>query len=290
MDQSGAMNRIHQGWALTKVSWTVLRSDRSLAAFPVLAAIAALLAAAAFGIPSLLFFDDDMTVPGVIFAAVAIYVVTFAAVFFNVALAAAAAQVLDGARRHRRQRRRRREDAPARHLRVGGDGRQRQHRDPLAPAAHRADRRPAARRHRRRMEPGDVPRRPGHRPRGTGPIDTLKRSAAIFRERWGEQVTGQFSIGAVIGLASIIPAALLVGIGVLIGGAVAIGFFVGLAAIIVVVAGILSTALTQIFAVALYRYATGQGATGAFTEATLANSIVPRKARPARSDRDRAVA
>ena len=44
MDQSGAVNRIHQGWALTKVSWTVLRSDRSLAAFPVLAAIAALLA------------------------------------------------------------------------------------------------------------------------------------------------------------------------------------------------------------------------------------------------------
>ena len=81
---------------LTRTSWTVLRSDRSLAAFPVLSAIAALLAAAAFGIPSLLFFDDDMTVPGVIFAAVAIYLVTFAAVFFNVALAAAAAQVLDG--------------------------------------------------------------------------------------------------------------------------------------------------------------------------------------------------
>ena len=42
------------------------------------------------------------------------------------------------------------------------------------------------------------------------------------------------------------------------------------------------TALSQIFAVALYRFATGRGATGAFTEAELSNSIVPRKVRPGR--------
>ena len=280
MDQSGAVNRIHQGWALTKVSWTVLRSDRSLAAFPVLAAIAALLAAAAFGIPSLLFFDDDMTVPGVIFAAVAIYVVTFAAVFFNVALAAAAAQVLDG------------HDAT-----VASGVAVAKTRLPAISgwAAMVASVNIVIRSLQQRTGPiGDLLLGgiavawnlvtflavPVIALEGTGPIDTLKRSAGIFRERWGEQVTGQFSIGAVIALASIIPAALLVGIGVLIGGTVAIGIFVGLAVIIVVVAGILSTALTQIFAVALYRYATGQGATGAFSEATLANSIVPRKARP----------
>ena len=33
---------------------------------------------------------------------------------------------------------------------------------------------------------------------GTGPIETLKRSAHIFRERWGEQITGQVSIGAIV--------------------------------------------------------------------------------------------
>ncbi|MGE0027314.1 MAG: DUF6159 family protein [Thermoleophilia bacterium] len=274
------MNRIRQGWALARISWSVLRSDRSLAAFPVLAAIAALLAAAAFGIPSLLFFDGDMGVLGVIFAAIAIYLVTFAAVFFNVALAAAAAQVLDG------------HDAT-----VASGVAVAKTRLPAISgwAGMVASVNVVIRALQERTGPlGDLLLGgiaiawnlvtflaiPVIALEGLGPIDTLKRSASIFRERWGEQVTGQVSIGAVIALASVIPAALLVAIGVLIGGTVAIGIFVGLAVIIVVVAGILSTALTQIFAVALYRYATGRGATGAFTEATLANAIGPRRARP----------
>ena len=93
-------------------------------------------------------------------------------------------------------------------------------------------------------------------------------------------MTGQFSIGVVVALAAIIPAALLIGIGVLIGGAVAIGFFVGLAVVILIVAGIVSTALSQIFAVALYRYATGAGPPGRSPRPSSANSIVPRKVRP----------
>jgi hypothetical protein len=274
------MNRIHQGWKLTKTSWGVLRSDRSLAAFPVLAAIATLLAAAAFGIPSLLFFDDDMTVPGVIFAAIAIYVVTFAAVFFNVALAAAAAQVLDG------------HDATV----ASGVAVARTRLSAISGwAAMVASVNVVIRALQERTGPlGDLLLGgiavawnlvtflavPIIALEGTGPVDTLKRSAQIFRERWGEQVTGQVSIGFVVALAAIIPAGILAAIGFLIGGAVAIGVFVGLAVVIVIVAGILSTALSQIFAVALYRFATGTGTTGAFTEAELANSIVPRKVRP----------
>ena len=274
------MNRIHQGWKLARTSWTVLRSDRSLAAFPVLAAFATLLAAAAFGIPSLLFFDDDMTVPGVIFAGIAIYLVTFAAVFFNVALAAAAAQVLDG------------HDATV----ASGVAVAKTRLSAVSGwAAMAASVNIVIRGLQSRTGPiGDLLLGgiavawglvtflavPIIALEGTGPIDTLKRSAQIFRERWGEQVTGQVSIGFVVALAAIIPAALLIGIGLLIGGAVAIGFFVGLAVVILIVAGIVSTALSQIFAVALYRFATGRGATGAFTEAELANSIVPRKVRP----------
>jgi hypothetical protein len=274
------MNRIHQGWRLTRTSWGVLRSDRSLAAFPVLAGIATILAAAAFGIPSVLFFDDDMTVPGVIFAAIAIYLVTFAAVFFNVALAAAAAQVLDG------------RDATV----AGGVAVARTRLSAISGwAAMVASVNVVIRALQERAGPlGDILLGgvavawnlvtflavPVIALEGLGPIDTLKRSAGIFRERWGEQVTGQVSIGALVAIAAIVPAAILVAIGVLIGGAVAIGVFVGLAVVIVIVAGVVSTALSQIFAVALYRFATGQGATGAFTEAELSNSVVPRKARP----------
>jgi hypothetical protein len=274
------MNRIHQGWRLTRTSWGVLRSDRSLAAFPVLAGIATILAAAAFGIPSVLFFDDDMTVPGVIFAAIAIYLVTFEAVFFNVALAAAAAQVLDG------------RDATV----AGGVAVARTRLSAISGwAAMVASVNVVIRALQERAGPlGDILLGgvavawnlvtflavPVIALEGLGPIDTLKRSAGIFRERWGEQVTGQVSIGALVAIAAIVPAAILVAIGVLIGGAVAIGVFVGLAVVIVIVAGVVSTALSQIFAVALYRFATGQGATGAFTEAELSNSVVPRKARP----------
>ena len=37
------VGRIKRGWELTKTSWGVLRSDRSLAAFPVLGGASALL-------------------------------------------------------------------------------------------------------------------------------------------------------------------------------------------------------------------------------------------------------
>jgi hypothetical protein len=258
----------------------VLRSDQALAAFPVLAMASTLCVAAAFGLPAFLLFDDNDTVLGVIVAAVGIYLATFAGIFFSVALAGAAAQVLDG------------QDATV------GSGLAVARRNLGAIAGWAgmvASVNIVIRGLQERAGPiGDLLLGgiavawnlvtflavPVIALEGTGPIQTLKRSAHIFRARWGEQVTGQVSIGALVAIAAIVPAAILVAIGVLIGGAVAIGVFVGLAVVIVIVAGVVSTALSQIFAVALYRFATGQGATGAFTEAELSNSVVPRKARP----------
>ena len=46
--------------------------------------------------------------------------------------------------------------------------------------------------------------------------------------------------------------------------------------VILIVAGIVSTALRQIFAVALYRFAVGTGRPGRFTEAELAGAVRPR--------------
>jgi hypothetical protein len=47
---------------------------------------------------------------------------------------------------------------------------------------------------------------------GLGPFATLKRSASLFRQRWGEQITGSVGIGLVFFLLSL-PALLLAGIG-----------------------------------------------------------------------------
>src|SRR5262249_19886149 len=45
---------------------------------------------------------------------------------------------------------------------------------------------------------------------GTGPIQTLRRSASLFKSRWGQQVTGNVAIGAAVGLLGVLPAALLI--------------------------------------------------------------------------------
>jgi len=97
------MERISRGWALTKQSWGVLKSDRSLVIFPMLSAIFALIAVAVIWLPT-------ASMSGVlageainehdpvyyIAAAATAYVSTFIAVFFNVALAACAVRSLRG--------------------------------------------------------------------------------------------------------------------------------------------------------------------------------------------------
>ena len=273
------MGRMKRGWELAKVSWAILRSDRSLGAFPVLAGISALLLAAAFGAPTAVLFHEDMTVLGVIVAAVGVYFVTFAAVFFNVALAAAAGQVLDG------------EDATV----ASGVAVARANLRAVAGwAAMVASVNIIVRALQERAGPiGDILLGgllvawtlvtflavPVIAAEGTGPIQTLKRSAGIFKDRWGEQITGQFAIGGIVFLVAILPALVLAGIGVATGNVVAMVVLIAIAVIVIIVASIVSAALSQIFAVALYRYAIGEGSLGRFSEAQLAASVAPRKGR-----------
>ena len=271
------MGRMRRGWELTKTSWGVLRSDRSLAVFPVLGGLTALLLAAAFGLPAWVLFDDDQNVAGVILAVVGIYALTFAGVFFNVALAAAAAQVLDG------------EDATV----ASGTAVARRRLGAIAGwAALVASVNIVIRGLQERAGPlvdillGGLAVAwnlvtflavPVLTLEGTGPIETLKRSAHIFRERWGEQITGQVSIGGIVVLASLIPVLLLGLIGYAVGGAGG-GVLIAIAVAVLIVAAIISTALSQIFAVALYRFAVGEGATGAFTQDELGSAVRPRRA------------
>jgi hypothetical protein len=271
------MGRMRRGWELTKTSWRVLRSDRSLAVFPVLGGLTALLLAAAFGLPAWVLFDDDQNVAGVILAVVGIYALTFAGVFFNVALAAAAAQVLDG------------EDATV----ASGTAVARRRLGAIAGwAALVASVNIVIRGLQERAGPlvdillGGLAVAwnlvtflavPVLTLEGTGPIETLKRSAHIFRERWGEQITGQVSIGGIVVLASLIPVLLLGLIGYAVGGAGG-GVLIAIAVAVLIVAAIISTALSQIFAVALYRFAVGEGATGAFTQDELGSAVRPRRA------------
>jgi hypothetical protein len=99
----------------------------------------------------------------------------------------------------------------------------------------------------------------------------IKRSASIFRQRWGEQFTGQATIGIVLFLVGIVVA--------LVGGLItAVVPVVGIP-LLVIALGVLAAigaACTGVFNAALYRYATTGEASGAFTVEDMNSSFRPR--------------
>ncbi len=83
--------------------------------------------------------------------------------------------------------------------------------------------------------------------------DALKRSKDLFKKTWGENVIGQFGLGA-IGFLFTLPGILLIGIGVALGtaGLIVLGT-VGV--IWLVAAAVIVSALSGIYRTALYHYA-----------------------------------
>jgi hypothetical protein len=102
-----------------------------------------------------------------------------------------------------------------------------------------------------------------------GPIEALRGSAHLVKSRWGEGLTGLVGIGAWTIVAAI-PAGIVFGVGVALSGShPASGvpmIAVGLIALVTISA--LATATRQVFAVALFRYATDTPA-GGFAAADL---------------------
>lgn len=104
-----------------------------------------------------------------------------------------------------------------------------------------------------------------------GAWGSVKRSATLFRERWGEQLVGNAAIGLAMFLLGI-PAFLVVGViaaavpllGILLG-VVTVGLLVSTAA-----------ALSGIFRAALYQYAVSGEAIGPFTTEDLGGSFKAR--------------
>ena len=119
---------------------------------------------------------------------------------------------------------------------------------------------------------------------GTGPLDTLKRSASLFRDRWGQQVTGNLAIGGAVALLGVLPGVALIAGGIAIWAAngFAGAILVVIGVVILAVAMVISRALSGIFGVALYRYALEGEAVGGFSADEL-ESAVRTKGEPAPS-------
>jgi hypothetical protein len=112
---------------------------------------------------------------------------------------------------------------------------------------------------------------------GLGPFATLKRSAALFRERWGEQITGSIGIGLVFFLLSL-PGLLLAGIGFAVATSQAAALGWALAALgiaFVVVVSVVGRAASATFGAVLYAYAATGQAAGPFAEGDLRSVAHP---------------
>jgi hypothetical protein len=109
---------------------------------------------------------------------------------------------------------------------------------------------------------------------GTGPIRSLKRSAGLFRQTWGENLVGQIGFG-LIGLVAMVPGLLIAGLlmvhlpvaGIVVG-------FLWVAAVSVVI-----STMTGIFRTVLYQFASGGPLPPGFDQANLAAAFRARKPR-----------
>lgn len=114
-----------------------------------------------------------------------------------------------------------------------------------------------------------------------GPIEAVKRSGALLRRTWGEQIVGNVGIGLVFGLLVV---------GVVILGAVVVAALATISTALAVVAGIafvlvvaaialVGAALGGIFTASVYRYATKGDGGASFQQEELAAAFQPKHSR-----------
>ena len=274
------MSRIRRGWALTKKSWGLLRGHPELVRFPLYGAVATVLLAIVTIGPGLYLFEEDVLAGAIPVLIVGVYVLSVVGFYFSVGLAAAAdmifrgqanVTVADGLAVSR-----------ARFSQICGWA-----------AISTAISAVMGLLENQGGIGGQIAARlvgmawalvtflavPVIALEGTGPLETLKRSASIFRERWGQQITGNIAIGGAIGLLGILPATLLIVAGVMVWSSAPFpgALLVIVGSLVLAVALLISKALSGIFGVALYRYATEGEAVGGFTAEELESAVKVKK-------------
>ena len=116
--------------------------------------------------------------------------------------------------------------------------------------------------------------------RDVGPIDAVKESATLLKKTWGENVIGQGGIGFAFGLitfAIIICGIALIAAAAFTGSVAVIVLAVVITIAAVIASALIHTALSGIYAAALYRYATDGSGTAGFEPKLLENAFSPKK-------------
>jgi hypothetical protein len=277
------MRRIRRGWALTKKSWALLNGHRELIRFPIYGAVATTLLGIVFLGPGLYLLDQDSLGGAIPLLVIGVYVLSVVGFYFSVGLAACADMIFRG------------QEATV------SDG--------LAVARSRFSQicgwaavstaisvlmgvlenqggiggQIAARLVGMAWSLVTFLAVPVIAIEGTGPVQTLKRSASMFRERWGQQITGNIAIGTAVFLIGVLPAVVLIVAGIAIWSSASFvgALLVVIGALILAIALLISRALSGIFGVALYRYALDGEAVGGFTEEELESAVKVKRGRNA---------
>ena len=260
-----------RGWRLTLAAWALMRRDPTMVYLALLGAGCAIGGTAiVFAAAGLFSHDPQSRTHVAVVWLIALYPLTFVSVFFNVALAAAAGAHFEGRRL-----------TLAEALRAAYDRIDRVALWALLSAgvglllSEIANRLPGGAKlvgwlMGAAWALATIFAIPLLTLEDAGPIEALRGSAHLVKSRWGEGLTGTIGINAWTMVVTI-PAAILIGVGVSTarGTSPAAGaamIAVGAVALVAVVA--LASATRQVFAVALFRYAT-DAPVGGFAEADL---------------------
>ena len=281
------MERIKRGWKLSKQSWAVVKSDKSLLAFPIISVVAAI-------ITMIIFFGGGAAMavaigspwgalPLVIIGA---YLLTVVGVFSSVALASCATEALEG-----------------RQTTVGqgisaARGRMKVIFAWAAVAMFVGALIAVIQSLLQEVAGGIVSAIFGGLAGfawavatffvipvialdGLGPKEALKTSAHVVKERWGEGVVGSSAIGLITFFVAILPAFAMMVLGFVLAGSSAVGggLLITIGVLVFVIAMLFQSTITAVFRVALYRYATEGDVIGGFDREALESAFVPKKSR-----------
>jgi MFS family permease len=267
--------RMRNSWALIKASAAVLRADKELIVFPIVSAIGVLIVTASFALPMLMagffdsLFDGQAQVLGFIVGFLFYIVQYFVIIFANSALVGAAMIRLRGG------------DPTV------GDGVRiaMQHIGPILGYALVSA--TVGMILRWLSERGKIVGKIVSSIAGmawnlatylvvpvlviedVGPLEAVKRSATLLKKTWGEQIVGNFGIGAIFGLLFFVLILLAVPVFVLVAmtESIALIVLVGLVFVLALVfLGLINSTLNGIYIAAVYRYAAEGEASGFFNE------------------------
>ena len=275
-------SRFRTGIALAKISWRTLRDNKSLMAFPIAGMAVALAIAIIFVLPGILL----LMVANVLWAAIVLFAVSgylaaFTGVFFGVGLCAATDRALRGESCTLRDGLHvSRERIPQiakwalvvttvaiiiRAIEARFDGAGGAIVGALAGVAWALVSFLAV---------------PVITFEGAGPINALKRSSSLFKQRWGQQVTGQAVTGGIVGVLIVLPGIILIVLGIAMAGGTSAAAGIALAVVgglLVIIGSVLANTLNQILSVALYHYAVDGEGVGAFNADVLQAVVRPKR-------------